>query len=88
MGTEGDDLREREKLMELISDPGWRRKFLEDPDAALNEKGVARNENLQKLIDALADLSRAELRVVASLNQTLLQAGYKEPDSIVVAKAV
>jgi hypothetical protein len=87
VGTEGD-LREREKIMELISDPGSRRKFLQDPDAALDAKGVARNDKLQRLIDALADLSPAELRIVAGLNRTMLDAGFKHPNSDVMGDAV
>jgi hypothetical protein len=87
MGTD-EELKELEKIMQLISDPGSRRYFLQDPEKALEGKGVARSDKLQRVIDALADLSPAELRVVASLNKTMLEAGFKHPGSDIISEAV
>lgn len=87
MDTE-DQCKELEKVMEMISDPGSRRMFLQDPKAALGQRQVAVDDKVQMVIDALAELTPAELRLLASLNKTMLEAGYRYPGSKILACAV
>jgi hypothetical protein len=84
VSTEGDkvsesvDIRDLEKLVQVISRPQTRRSFLKDPEGALKQAGADIPDGLR---DALAELSPAELRLVSHLNTTLLAAGLRAPDS-------
>ncbi len=77
----GGGIQELEKLVEVISDPGTRRSFLEDAEGTLKKAGVKADALPKSLVDALAELTPAELRLVSHLNTTLVEAGYKAPDS-------
>lgn len=83
-----EQCKELEKVMEMISDAGSRRKFLQDPKAAVGQRQVAVDDKIQVVIDALAELSSAELRLLATLNRTMLDAGYRYPGSKILACAV
>jgi hypothetical protein len=63
-----------EQLLEGISDPSSRRKFLKSRDTA-----VKKGDLPQPLIDALAELTPAELRLVSDLNTTLVESGLRWP---------
>ena len=77
----GEGIQELEKLVQVISDPTSRRSFVKDAEGTLQKAGVKSDALPKTLVDALAELSPAELRLVSHLNSTLVDAGYKAPDS-------
>ena len=77
----GAGIKELEKLVQVISDPGTRRSFIDDAEGTLKKAGVKADALPKDVVDALAELTPAELRLVSHLNSTLFDAGYKAPDS-------
>lgn len=77
----GEGIQELEKLVQVISDPTSRRSFVKDAEGTLQKAGVKSDALPKTLVDALAELTPAELRLVSHLNSTLVDAGYKAPDS-------
>jgi hypothetical protein len=79
--VKGEGIKELEKLVQVISDPTSRRSFVKDAEGTLQKAGVKSDALPKTLVDALAELTPAELRLVSHLNSTLVDAGYKAPDS-------
>jgi hypothetical protein len=79
--VKGEGTQELEKLVQVISDPTSRRSFVKDAEGTLQKAGVKADALPKTLVDALAELTPAELRLVSHLNSTLVAAGYKAPDS-------
>jgi hypothetical protein len=65
-----------EQVLDAISEPSSRRRFLKNPSSVLKQESALP----QPVIDALAELTPAELRLVADLNATLIDAGLRLPD--------
>lgn len=82
---EKPDISELEKLVKVISDPATRRSFAKDAEGTLERAGVRAGALPKGLIDSLAELAPAELRLVSHLNATLLEAGFKAPGSDTVS---
>lgn len=78
---EAEGIQELEKLVRVISSPGTRRSFLKDAEGTLQKAGVNVGALPKSVVDSLAELSPAELRLVSHLNATLVDAGFKAPDS-------
>ena len=72
---------ELEKLVQVISDHATRRSFVEDSEGTLQKAGVDAGALPKSVVDSLAELSPAELRLVSHLNATLVEAGLRAPGS-------
>jgi hypothetical protein len=79
--VKGGGIQELEKLVQVISDPSTRRSFIKDAEGTLQKAGVKADALPKNVVDALAELTPAELRLVSHLNSTLFDAGYRAPDS-------
>jgi hypothetical protein len=93
MGREGVvsrqvDIKNREKIMQIISDPGSRKNFKDNSKKALKDAGVAARPILDQLVGALTEMSLEELAVIAKLNKKLVDMGLTAENSQVIAMAV
>jgi hypothetical protein len=79
--VDAEGIKELEKLVQVISSPRTRRRFLEDVEGTLQKEGVKVDALPRSLVDSLAELSPAELRLVSHLNSSLVEAGFKAPNS-------
>ena len=82
------DIKDREKIMQVISDPGSRKKFKDNPKKALKDAGVAEGPNIDQLVGALTEMSPEELAIIAKLNKKLVDMGLTAEDSQIIAMAV
>jgi hypothetical protein len=82
------DIKDREKIMQIISDPGSRKKFKDDSKKALKDAGVAEGPILDQMVRALKEMSPEELAVIAKLNKKLVDMGLTAEDSQIIAMAV
>lgn len=82
------DIKDREKIMQIISDRGSRKKFKDDSKKALKDAGVAEGPILDKMVRALKEMSPEELAVIAKLNRKLVDMGLTAEDSQIIAMAV
>jgi hypothetical protein len=82
------DIKELEKVMRVISEPGSRAKFKKDAKAALRDAGVTVGAIPDALVDALDGMSEKELEVIAQLNTTMVQAGLTAEGSKLLGRAV
>jgi hypothetical protein len=82
------DIKELEKVMRVISEPGSRAGFKKDAKKALREAGVMEGAIPDDLVDALDGMSEKELEVIANLNTTMVQAGLTAEGSSFLGRAV
>lgn len=82
------DIKELEKVMRVISEPGSRAKFKKDAKGALRDAGVTVGAIPDALVDALDGMSEKELEVIAQLNTTMVQAGLTAEGSKFLGRAV
>lgn len=82
------DIQDREKIMQIISDPGSRKKFKDNPKKALKDAGVAEGPNIDQLARALAEMSPEELAIIAKLNKKMVDLGLTAEGSEIIAMAV
>jgi hypothetical protein len=82
------DIKDREKIMQIISDPGSRKKFKDNSKKALKDAGVAEGPILDQMVRALKEMSPEELAVIAKLNKKLVDMGLTAEDSQIIAMAV
>lgn len=73
---------DREELMGIISDPGKRQALRANP------QGAKKGGDVDELVDILAGMSDAELDAVTKLNQKMVEKGFTEKDSMILARAV
>lgn len=79
---------DREKLMQIISDPASRQAFRNDPKPAAIDAGVAEGPGLDRLVDVLASMSDEELHVIARVNAMMVEMGLTEEGSMFLGRAV
>jgi K+/H+ antiporter YhaU regulatory subunit KhtT len=79
---------DREKIMQIISDSTKRKDFKADRKKALQAAGVSADTAAKELADILAAMSDTELDAIAKLNQQMVDLGYTEQGSRVLAQAV
>jgi hypothetical protein len=82
------DIKDREKIMQIISDPGSRKKFKDNSKKALKDAGVAEGPIVDQLVGTLTEMSPEELAVIAKLNKKLVDMGLTAEDSQIIAMAV
>jgi hypothetical protein len=82
------DIKDREKIMQIISDPGSRKKFKDNSKKALKDAGVAEGPIVDQLVETLTEMSPEELAVIAKLNKKLVDMGLTAEDSQIIAMAV
>lgn len=70
-------LNEFAKFANAIGDPQVRRAFDKDPLGTLKDQGVNVGALPQSVVDFLTDLSYEELRMLANLQQTMVDADLK-----------
>jgi len=66
---------ELQKLAGLIADPVQRKAFAADPNGTLDLSDVNPEAIPEEVLDTLKGLSQEELRLLASFNATLIDAG-------------
>jgi hypothetical protein len=76
------DIAAIDMLVNVVSRPGSVRRFRQDPEGTVREAG-ADPEALRDVIDFMAELTPAELRLVSDLNRVLVEAGFKADDGTV-----
>lgn len=72
---EGSLLDELAKLGSLLDEASFRRAFVQDPQLAMDAAGIDASQISQDVIDSLAELSPAELRVLTHVKAALENAG-------------
>jgi hypothetical protein len=82
------DIKDREKIMQIISDPGSRKKFKDNSKKALKDAGVSEGPIVDQLVGTLTEMSPEELAVIAKLNKKLVDMGLTAEDSQIIAMAV
>ena len=70
------------KLGSALDNPAFRRAFSEDAQAAMTDNGIVASQIPQSLVDALAELTPAELRVLSDIKDALQQIGDLPPEII------
>lgn len=73
--TDPNDPIELGKLSELLADPGTRKHFFLDPDAALDSADIDLEGIPGEFLAALKELDYGELGLLSRMNRRLLDAG-------------
>jgi hypothetical protein len=81
-------MQDREKLMQIISDPASREAFRNNPKPAAVDAGVMEGPALDRLVEVLASMSDEELHVIARVNAMMVEMGLTEEGSMFLGRAV
>ena len=79
--TEGSPSSEIQKLADMISDPGQRKAFAEEPEKTATNAGIDVGRLPDEVRSTLFDLSHEELGVLARVKESLDQAGVSREDA-------
>jgi hypothetical protein len=82
---------DREKMMQIISDPATRKKFKADKATrkqTLRQAGVSEGPEVDQLAETLAGMDETELAAIAKANKQMVDLGYTEKGSSILAEAV
>jgi hypothetical protein len=82
------DIKDREKVMKVISEADSRDKFRSDPQKTLRDAGVREGPGLDELVKTLRGMSKEELAAVSKVNSTMVNLGLTEEGSTILGKAV
>ena len=80
-GGEEEPSSELHKLGEVISEPGQRKAFADDPEKTLTDAGIDVGRLPDEVRSTLFNLSYEELGIISRVKESLDQAGVSREDS-------